>query len=407
MESLPDCADCGYDGPLMKRDLFAGKFGNGPTVTVRAPGRINLIGEHIDYLGGDVMPVAIDRFLQIDAEPVEGSYCEVYPEGLGFSEPAKIDLSELKRKKCGPDFWQNYIIGVIAMYRKAGIEIPAFRAVIQSDLPTGAGLSSSAALETAVALLVESLSGVEQDVADRALLCQRAEHIYAGVPCGIMDQMAVGAGKKGYVMRLDCGDLSRSYFPIPEGVSILTADTGVKHALGDGEYRKRREDCEMVLRRLEIDSFQSLLERENLGEISEKIGERLFCRARHVVSEMKRVEAFSRALIDSDLDELGAIMRAGHDSLRTDFEVSCDELDGLVDAAYGIGRAGGVIGSRMTGGGFGGSTVSLVKAESAGQVKKSLEDFYQEKFGRELNCFITTAVDGAQVVPPSQTPANK
>ena len=388
--------------PSMIDDLFHQKFGEEPAVTVVSPGRINLIGEHIDYLGGEVMPIAIDRSLRIDALPLEGNVCEIFPEGLGIEEPATFDLSELQVRKEKFEVWLNYIIGVIAVYRDAGVMSPAFRATIHSDLPVGAGLSSSAALETAIALVIESLSGIEQDVVDRALLCQRAEHDFAGVPCGIMDQMAVGAGKAGQVMRLNCGNLSRSYFPIPRGISILTADTGVKHALGDGEYRKRREDCEMVLRRLEVDSFATLATRGDLEKTKDKIGTRLFHRASHVVSEMARVDSFSQALVAGDLDELGQLMRAGHESLRDDFEVSCVELDALVDAAYSIGRRGGVVGSRMTGGGFGGSTVSLVATESAPDVKRSLEEFYQEKFGRDLNCFITTAVDGAHVVSLSQ-----
>lgn len=385
--------------PPMTDNLFHQKFGHEPAVTVVAPGRINLIGEHIDYLGGEVMPIAIDRSLRIEASPVEGSVCEIFPEGLGIEESATFDLSELQVRREKSDIWLNYIIGVIAVYRDAGVMSPAFRASIESDLPVGAGLSSSAALETAIALVIESLSGIEQDVVDRALLCQRAEHDFAGVPCGIMDQMAVGAGKAGRVMRLNCGNLSHSYLPIPDGISILTADTGVTHTLGDGEYRKRREDCEMVLRRLQLDSFATLADRGDMEKTKEKMGTRLFHRASHVVSEMARVESFSQALIAGDLDELGHIMRAGHESLRDDFEVSCVELDALVDAAYAIGKRGGVVGSRMTGGGFGGSTVSLVKTESAAEVKRSLEDFYQEKFGRDLNCFITTAVDGAHFVP--------
>lgn len=384
----------------MNREAFARQFGCDPEVTTVAPGRINLIGEHVDYLGGEVMPIAIDRTLVIHASPVSGDICEILPVGFGHTSPTKISLENLQRREAREEVWLNYILGVLSVYRDAGVELPAFRATIQSDLPAGAGLSSSAALETAVALVVEALTGIEQDLVDRALLCQRAEHEFAGVPCGIMDQLAVGAGKKDHVMRLDCGDLTRSYVPIPEGLSILTADTGVKHALGDGEYKKRRNDCEEALSLLGIDSFRNATP-EQISEAEEKLGDRLFRRARHAVTEMERVERFSKALVETDLETLGESMRQSHESLRDDYEVSCEELDALVEAAYEADSSFGLIGSRMTGGGFGGSTVSLVDSSSASDWKKYLEKFYREKFGRELNCFITTAVDGAHVLSPS------
>jgi galactokinase len=384
----------------MNREAFARQFGCDPEVTTVAPGRINLIGEHVDYLGGEVMPIAIDRKLVIHAAPVSGDICEIFPVGFGHTSPTEISLEDLHRREAREEVWLNYIIGVLSVYRDAGVELPAFRATIQSDLPAGAGLSSSAALETAVALVVEALTGIEQDPVDRALLCQRAEHEFAGVPCGIMDQLAVGAGRKDHVMRLDCGDLTRSYVPIPEDLSILTADTGVKHALGDGEYRKRRMDCEEALSILGIDSFRNATPGQ-IDEAEGKLGDRLFRRARHAVTEMERVERFSKALVENDLETLGESMRQSHDSLRDDYEVSCEELDALVDAAYRADPAFGLIGSRMTGGGFGGSTVSLVDSCSASDWKRYLEKFYRKKFGRELNCFITTAVDGAHVLSPS------
>lgn len=368
-----------------------------PSVVAVSPGRVNLIGEHIDYLGGCVMPIAIDRHLTVEASATADGFFEIVPQGDGLPGPVRFGGDGLSRRMESQDRWLNYIIGVIAGYRAAGVDVPGFRAVIHSDIPVGAGLSSSAALETAIALVIEALSGVERDVVDRALLCQRAEHEYAGVPCGIMDQLAVGGGRAGHVLHLDCRDLSMRHYPIPDGLVLLVADTGVKHALGDGEYRKRREDCDAAMAILGTDSFRDV-SIETVERFQEPLGDRLFRRARHAVSEMTRVETFAVSLEERDLLTLGNAMRESHRSLRDDYEVSCPELDLLVDSAYAFGIGRGLVGSRMTGGGFGGSTISLVSSDSAGDLKIHLETAFWEAFGRKLDCFITSAVDGAKVV---------
>lgn len=373
---------------------FTACFQSAPTVRVRAPGRINLIGEHIDYLGGCVMPIAIDRHLTVEAGISPDNTFRIFPVGLGVSEAVEFVIEDCKIGADPGHAWLRYVFGVISGYRAAGVQVPAFEAVVSTDLPTGAGLSSSAALETAVACVIEALTGVEQDVVDRALICQKAEHDFAGVPCGIMDQLAVGAGRKGHALLLDCSDLSFSHLPIPQGVSVITADTGVKHALGDGEYRKRRESCESALLILKSDSYRGL-SLCDINAAEDALGDLLFRRARHAVTEMDRVEAFATALKRGEVAALGRLMRESHESLRDDFEVSCEELDVLVEAAYDFGPERGLIGSRMTGGGFGGSTVSLVATEAAESLKSHLEKFYREKFARELNCFVTSAVDGA------------
>ncbi|MEM9282608.1 MAG: galactokinase [Verrucomicrobiota bacterium] len=376
---------------------FQDQFGEKPAFVVKAPGRINLIGEHVDYLNGCVMPIAIDRHIELAVAPTNSHRCVILPLGLGLSEPVEFETNLLIQRERADHAWLNYVMGVVSGYQQAGVDVSGFRAVITTDLPTGAGLSSSAALETAFAVAIEELSGVRQEVVDRALICQRAEHEWARVPCGIMDQLAVGAGRRGQVLHLDCRDLRLDYFPIPEGVSILTADTGVKHALSDGEYRKRRESCEEAARVLGIDSFRGLsMDRVERG--AERLGDPLFRRVRHVVSEMDRVTRFAEALQADNLDSIGPLMKASHDSLRDDYEVSCEELDCLVEAAYSFGSKRGLIGSRMTGGGFGGSTVSLVRADSASALQVELENSYKERFGREPNCFITSAVDGARTI---------
>ena len=375
-------------------ESFESVFGRAPEFVSRAPGRINLIGEHVDYLDGCVMPIAIDRAVTIHFARARGRQSRIWPEGYGLEEPVSFDTNNFYRE--GPDGvqWLNYVFGVMAGYQDDGLVLPAFDAFISSDLPTGAGLSSSAALEMSVAMLIERLSGLRKGVVERALICQKAEHEWAGVPCGIMDQFASGAGKAGQVLHLDCRDLSFDHVPLPECVSVLTADTQVKHALGDSEYRKRRESCEEAAGILGIDSFRDA----TLAQVEatkEELGDLLYRRARHAVSEMQRVEEFSDALKRDQSDRISNLMRCSHNSLRDDFEVSCEELDVLVDAAYEFGPERGLIGSRMTGGGFGGSTVSLVKSEAAEALKAYLEKSYQQKFGRELNCFITSAKDGA------------
>lgn len=382
---------------------FQRQFGAAPAVVAVSPGRVNLIGEHVDYLGGLVMPVAIDRHLVIEAAPAEDGVFEIVPVEAGFGAAARFGPDELHRREAKEEAWLNYVVGVFALYREAGVEAPAFRAVIHGDLPAGAGLSASAALETATAMVVETLSGIEQETADRALLCQRAEHDYAGVPCGIMDQLAVGAGRADHALLLDCRDLAARHVPLPGDLVLIVADTGVKHALGDGEYRLRREQCELALSLLGRDSYRDL-DPNRVEAGRGLLNELLYRRARHVVSEMARVERFARALEDGDLPSLGRLLREGHESLRDDFEVSCPELDCLVEAAYAFGADKGHVGTRMTGGGFGGSTISLVRRDSAEGLREHLAEAFAERFGRRLDAFATSAVDGARLFAVESAP---
>ncbi|MCB1091899.1 MAG: galactokinase [Verrucomicrobiae bacterium] len=377
-------------------DLFASQFGRQPEIAVRAPGRINLIGEHVDYLDGLVLPAAIGRSITGAAARNDNGTVRLWSE-LAGTEPVSFHLDELSPRS-GADKWLNYIIGVLAQFRAAGVEPPGFDAVFTADLPIGAGLSSSAALETATALVVEGLTGVRQDPVDRALLCQKAEHDYAGVPCGIMDQLAVGVCQPGQALLIDCRDLSLTPVPIPEHWALVVADTRVKHALGDGEYRKRREDCEETARLLGVTSLRDA----SLAQVeaaSETLGDRLFHRARHAVTEIARVSAFAAALAEQDEATIGRLMREGHESLRDDFEVSCPELDHLVEAAYSAGPALGLIGSRMTGGGFGGSTISIVHREHADAFARHLEVAFSARFAHDPSVFVTAAAGGAAPIP--------
>lgn len=381
---------------------FVRVFGHPPEVLAQAPGRINLIGEHVDYVGGFVMPAAIDRGISAAAARIEAPEIRVWT-ALASDDvpPLVIPLDSLERRKDPEDSWLNYLIGVVALLQEAGSEVPGFQVALTADLPTGAGLSSSAALETVTALVVEALTGADQDPVDRALLCQEAEHRFAGVPCGIMDQLAVGASRAGHALMIDCRDLTLTPVPLPPDVAIVVADTRVKHALGDGEYRVRRQDCERAAEVLGVASLRDA-SREMIEASRESLGSPGYQRARHVVSEIERVPAFATALSQGDFPSVGRLMREGHASLRDDFEVSCPELDALVDAAYDFGAERGLIGARMTGGGFGGSTVNLVRADQAETFSHHLEVSFSRDFAHDPAIFTTSAAAGAGILstPP-------
>ena len=380
--------------PNQIAELFSQLYGTSPRWIVRAPGRINLIGEHIDYLGGTVMPAAIDRNLTMAVRSNGTELINIWSSEQQVEDaPVGFGLSDLKPFE-GDLYWLNYIGGVVEMLRRDGLEPIGFDALIRSDLPAGAGLSSSAALETATALAVECITGQQLDPLRRAELCRQAEHGFAGVPCGIMDQIAVGLGRKNHALMLDCSNASFAPVQIPEGIAILVSDTRVNHALGDGEYQKRRESCDQALQIFAKSSWGEV-SLDDLETHKSELGPLLNRRARHVVSEMARVSEMSNALASGNLKQVAETMKSGHESLRDDFEVSCPELDLLVESAYDFGTGRGLVGARMTGGGFGGSTISLVREEAAESLKFHLEDRFRARFNSESNCFITQAADGA------------
>lgn len=376
---------------------FQETFSATPEWHIKAPGRINLIGEHVDYLDGFVMPAAIDRSLEMLVRANHTDQVRIWTTLVGNREPVSFSLSNLEPQS-GERYWLNYIAGVFEMMRRHGIEPKGFDAVITADLPTGAGLSSSAALETVSALAMEAVTGTSLTPLSRAQLCLQAEQEFAGVPCGMMDQLAVGMGRKNHALLIDCRDHSVEPVPIPSDVAIVISDTQVKHALGDGEYRKRRENCEAALSILGKESWRDISD-SDLADKEAELGELLMRRSKHVISEIKRVLKMRDALLSGNLEPIAEIMRSGHESLRDDYEVSCSELDFLVDAAYDFGTKNGLIGSRMTGGGFGGSTVSLVKIDAAEALKSHLSDRFSDQFNREPNCFIAQIAEHAVSTP--------
>ena len=373
---------------------FARVYGREPEVCTQAPGRINLIGEHVDYQDGLVMPAAIDRYVFAAAAPITEPEVRLWSSSDG-GEPLVIAL-ERDVPLGGDRAWANYAFGVAAKYRDAGHPSRGFEIVLDSNLPLGAGLSSSAALESATALIVEALAGIELPAKERALLCQAAEHDFAGVPCGIMDQLAVNAGIAGHALKIDCRSLEITPAPLPAELAAVVVDSKVKHALADGEYAKRRADCETAAATLKLKSLRDAT-MEAVEDASGNLGDRVYRRARHVVSEIARVRAFTAALDGGETARAGALMAESHASLRDDYEVSCPELDALVEIANEL----GAVGARMMGGGFGGSTVNIVEADSSGDFAQKIAERYREKQGKEVEAFVVRPVAGACRIPPA------
>ncbi|MGK0190399.1 MAG: galactokinase [Verrucomicrobiales bacterium] len=366
-------------------------FSRPPEHSARAPGRINFIGEHVDYQNGLVMPAAIDRYVYAEAAANQLQELHIY-SSMQNGAPLVFSIDSLVPID-GQNSWANYVIGVVEKYRNTELRVPGFDIAFHADLPLGAGLSSSAALESATALIIESLTGTQKTAVERALLCQAAEHDFAGVPCGIMDQLAVNAGIAGHALTIDCRTLDVSPSPMPEDMAIIVVDSKVKHALADGEYAKRKADCETAAAALEIDTLRDA----TLAQIElmkPDLGDRVYRRARHVVTEIERVRSFSDALQAGDTVAIGLQMAASHASLRDDFEVSCPELDALVKIA----RDAGTIGSRMMGGGFGGSTVNLAHIDSATAIAETITANYLSEFGTEVEAFVVHVVDGAIIL---------
>jgi galactokinase len=362
-----------------------------PTLLAAAPGRVNLIGEHIDYCDGFVLPLAIDRHIVIAAALNDSGTARVRT-----MEEAEVIISLNDPQKPGDPAWANYLRGVLEGFRQSGSwPVPGFNAVIVGNLPIGGGLSSSAALELAFATILEGLLNTVLDKKQKALLCQKAEHDFAGVPCGIMDQFASGLAQRDHLLLIDCQSRETELVPFHStDLSVLVANTMIRHDLASGEYRKRREETEQALTLLSKESWREV----NLPDLETLVAnpdDLLLRRARHVVSEIARTREAAEALYQGNYTALGPLMKASHRSLRDDFEVSCPELDLMVEIAEEIGPGGGVLGTRMTGGGFGGSTVTLCRSTEISEISDHLAAAYEKQSGKSPQIFATGPVQGA------------
>ncbi len=356
---------------------------------VRAPGRVNLIGEHTDYNDGFVMPLAIEGAIWIALRPSAAT--KVTAVSLDFDRPAEFVLDRPLQKSTG---WGEYLKGVTHMLGKAGYSLCGWEGVIGGDVPVGAGLSSSAALEMATARAFCVVSGFEWDAPAMAKIGQGAENHWVGVNCGIMDQMISAAGTAGSALLIDCRSLEVKPVPLPPGTSVVILDTATRRGLIDSEYNERRSRCEAAaghfgvsaLRDVSVEEFQRRM--EELDEVTRR-------RARHVITENDRTLKAARAMQRGDAESLGKLMEASHESLRDDYEVTNEQLDVIVRCAR---NEPACYGARMTGAGFGGCAVALVRAEGAAAFSEAVAAAYRKAAGLDPKIYVTTATDGAAVV---------
>ena len=380
---------------------FEDIFGDTPYLFVRAPGRINLIGEHTDYNNGFVLPAAIDKAIYFAISPRNDQKCKLYAYDLDDSH--EFTLANTSKSDKG---WANFLIGVVAEIIKRGHKIPnGFNVVFGGDVPLGAGLSSSAAIESGIGFALNRLFDLEISNLDLALITQQAEHNFAGVNCGIMDMFASIYGKENSVIKLDCQNLSFEYFPFhAPNYTIVLCNTGVKHNLGDSEYNKRRAECEEGVQIMQnafpqINSLRDV-SAQMLRSQADKLPPIVYERCKYVVEEIERVIVACKALEKDDLETFGKKMYETHEGLSKEYEVSCPELDFLVEQTTNFpvsGELNGtVLGARMMGGGFGGCTVNLVRTDAVDTFIENMKVAYYQKFDTELLSYKVQITNGVE-----------
>ena len=380
---------------------FKNRFGYSPARIVRAPGRINLLGEHVDYNDGLVLPAAIDRATYIAFSPSVTDRSTIV--AVDFDQPAVFSVEGLSAKSQTdgsplPE-WAHYPTGLMWALREAGLATPAMDAVFLSNVPRGSGLSSSASVEMAFALAWQTLGGWTRSPMERALLGQKAENQYVGVNCGIMDQFASACGEENKALLLDCRSLEYRSLPLPESVSLVVADTTVRRKLTSGEYNNRRNACEETVNLLKDDlrAMTSLSEVHlvDITILAKGLPPELARRSRHVVEEIGRVNQSQSLLEAGDVQQFGQLMNQCHVSLRDLYEVSIPELDAMVEIAQGL---RGCYGARLTGAGFGGCTINLVEREHASEFVERLAKGYESNTGLHPEIYICRASDGARLL---------
>ncbi len=382
------------------RRAFLDVYGAGEKVPrlFRAPGRVNLIGEHTDYNDGFVLPMAIDRETCVAAAARADRRVRVFSVNLG--EHAEFDLDRPGERERG--IWLDYVEGVAHALERRGVRLGGADLAISSDVPVGGGLSSSAALEVSAGLALASVSGVEVDRVELALAGQEAEHTYVGAKVGIMDQFIVALGRAGHALLIDCRTLETQAIPVDTTETLVViCDTRVKHELSASEYNMRRAECEQgveLLRREGLANIRALrdVSEADLDRYGGVLPEVVGRRCRHVVTENARTLDAAAALREGRLEEMGRLMLASHESLRRDYEVSCRELDVLVDIAMSL--TGATLGARMTGGGFGGCTVNLVRRNRLEDFRETITREYAGATGLTPNIYVSEAGEGAKEI---------
>ncbi|QNN43854.1 galactokinase [Pedobacter roseus] len=370
------------------------KLFNAEPILVRSPGRINIIGEHTDYNGGFVMPAAIDKAIYVAISKREDDEIHLFSESY-----QQFDISSVKDLKKSENSWANYILGVADQLKERGYKLGGFNFYIDGDVPLGAGLSSSAAVECATGFALDQLFSLSVPKMDIALIAQKAEQTFAGVNCGIMDQFASVFGKKDQAIMLDCRSMKHIYIPLKlDGYKLLLLNTNVKHALADSAYNKRRAQCEQgvawvkehypnvnTLRDVDLSMLETYVKPKDLE---------VYTKCSFVVKEIGRLLTAAEQLENGNLEGLGKLMFETHEGLSKDYEVSCKELDFLVDAVKPLNE---VLGARMMGGGFGGCTINIVKEEKIADLVEELAAKYQLEFGLKLDAYTVQTDNGTSL----------
>lgn len=373
--------------------MLGDRFGAPPHYHIRAPGRVNLIGEHTDYNEGFVLPAAVDRYVVIAAAPADDRVIRLL--STAFSGEASLPADRPEAATVPP--WARYVQGVALELRRAGVVLCGLHGVIGGDLPVGAGLSSSAALEVGTALALLAAAGADRDRREIATLSRRAEEEFVGVRCGIMDQFTVALARRGHALFLDCRTLESDYLPLPAALALVVCDTGVRRALGDSAYNVRRRECDEAVERLravrpDVRALRDLGPQDL--DVAAGLPDPLRRRVRHVAMENARVRAAVAALRRGEAGALGRLLDSSHASLRDDFEVSTPELEAMVEAAR---SAPGCLGARLVGAGFGGSVLALVERAAAPAFVAAARDAYRRTIQREGTFLVCEAAGAAAV----------
>jgi galactokinase len=375
--------------------LFASQFGVEPSYVVASPGRINLIGEHVDYNSGFVLPAAIDKYMYVAvSERSDNALC-MHAVDVNQSFQTSL-LDPLQHTNLG---WPNYILGVIDALQIGGYSVKGFNILITGNIPVGAGVSSSAALECATVFACKALFNL--DITKEAMVktAQLAENKFVGVNCGVMDQFASMFGKANHVIKLDCADLTYTYFPFKlEGISIVLFDTFVKHSLASSEYNTRRQECEAGLaairQQFKVASFREAT-LQMLDAVADNISTSVYNRCTYVIQEIARMEAACTHLLAGEIADFGARMYETHTGLSKLYEVSCPELDLIVENCI---PAAAIIGARMMGGGFGGCVIALVKTSEVDAVYSDINAIYEQTFGQSMGKYVMQIGDGTTLL---------